>query len=104
VNNEEFTISMATSTGVLCGAGFETPAEALFLRKKLLVIPMKQQYEQYYNAAALKQMNVPVVKRMKKKHLPKIEEWIESSGHVHVQYENISEAAVTRVFELANKL
>jgi uncharacterized protein (TIGR00661 family) len=104
VNNEEFTISMATSAGVLCGAGFETPAEALFLRKKLLVIPMKQQYEQYYNAAALKDMGVPVVKRMKKKHLPKIEEWIETAGHVHVQYENITEAAVARAFELARKL
>jgi hypothetical protein len=32
---------------------FETPAEALFLGKKLLVIPMTGQYEQECNAAAL---------------------------------------------------
>src|SRR5690606_29024531 len=37
INNEKFIMSMADSTGVLCGAGFETPAEALFLRKKLMV-------------------------------------------------------------------
>ncbi|MDZ7648230.1 MAG: hypothetical protein U5K54_14210 [Cytophagales bacterium] len=42
VDNEAFTLSMASSTGVLCGAGFETPAEALYLRKKLLVVPMKE--------------------------------------------------------------
>src|SRR5690606_14148250 len=53
IDNENFIKSMASSEGVLCGAGFETPAEALFLKKKLLVIPMKNQYEQHLNAAAL---------------------------------------------------
>ena len=57
---------MASSTGVLCGAGFETPAEALYLGKKLMVIPMKSQLEQFYNAASLKQLGVPVLKKMKK--------------------------------------
>lgn len=66
INNEAFIKSLATCTGVLCGAGFETPAEALFLKKKLLVIPMKTQYEQQCNAAALKAMGVPVVKSLKK--------------------------------------
>ena len=46
--NESFERSMAWSKGILCGAGFETPAEALFLKKKLMVIPMKGQYEQLY--------------------------------------------------------
>ena len=55
INNEAFIKSLATCTGVLCGAGFETPAEALFLKKKLLVIPMKTQYEQQCNAAAFRQ-------------------------------------------------
>jgi len=53
VSGSAFTRSMASSTGVLCGAGFETPAEALFLGKKLLVLPMKGQYEQHCNAQAL---------------------------------------------------
>src|SRR5690606_36108363 len=51
INNDAFIHSMASSAGVLCGAGFETPAEALFMNKKLLVIPMKNQYEQHLNAA-----------------------------------------------------
>jgi uncharacterized protein (TIGR00661 family) len=101
VNNEEFTVSMATAKGVLCGAGFETPAEALYLNKKLMVVPMKRQYEQHYNAAALKQMGVPVIKKVKKKNLAKIEEWIECNDRVTVQYDNIAEEAVQRAMELA---
>lgn len=66
INNEAFIKSMASSEGVLCGAGFETPAEALFLGKKLMVIPMKNQYEQHYNAAALMAMGIPVIKSLKK--------------------------------------
>ena len=46
VNNDGFIQSMVTCTGILCGAGFEAPAEALFLGKKLMVIPMQNQYEQ----------------------------------------------------------
>lgn len=102
VNNEEFTSSMAASTGVLCGAGFETPAEALFLNKKLLVVPMKRQHEQHYNAAALKQMGVPVLKKVKKKQLEKIESWIESNDRIAVQYDDITEAAVKHALKLVD--
>ena len=43
VNKEKFAKSMLNAKGVLCNAGFETPAETLFLKKKLCVIPMKGQ-------------------------------------------------------------
>ena len=33
ITNEGFLSSLAGCTGVLCGAGFETPAEALYLGK-----------------------------------------------------------------------
>ena len=71
VSGAAFLDSLARSAGVLCGAGFETPAEALYLGKKLLVMPMKQQYEQHCNAAALAKMGVPVLKNFKDKHLDK---------------------------------
>lgn len=103
VNNEEFTISMATATGVLCGAGFETPAEALYLGKKVMVVPMKRQYEQHFNAAALKQMGVPVLKKVKKKYLDKIEAWLENHDRVSVQYEDITDQAVQRALALGSR-
>lgn len=90
VNNEQFLASMTTGIGVLCGAGFETPAEALFLRKKLMVIPMKGQYEQQCNAAALEILGVPVIKKMKKKHIPKIKEWLENGVAPEVNYPDIT--------------
>lgn len=40
VDNSAFIKSLASCSGIICGAGFETPSEALFLKKKLLVIPM----------------------------------------------------------------
>ncbi len=86
INNDEFVESMITCTGILCGAGFETPAEALFLKKKLMVIPMKGQYEQQCNAAALKTMGIPVIKSLKKKHLDKITAWVAEKQVITVNY------------------
>jgi len=94
VNNEAFIESFINCTGILCGAGFETPAEALFLNKKLMVIPMKGQYEQQCNAAALQQMGVPVIKSLKLKHLEKIKEWTLSHSVLSINYPDITEQII----------
>ncbi|MBC6611344.1 glycosyl transferase [Hymenobacter sp. BT507] len=86
VSGAAFTQSMAHSAGVLCGAGFETPAEALYLGKKLLVVPMKNQYEQACNAAALAKMGVPVVKNLKDKHLDALDHWLAQGRAIPVHY------------------
>jgi len=86
INNQKFIESMASSEGVLCGAGFETPAEALFMRKKVLAIPMKSQYEQHLNAAALASMGVPLMKSLKEKHYPVLTDWLENGKVVEVNY------------------
>jgi uncharacterized protein (TIGR00661 family) len=52
---------MIRSYGVITGAGFETPAEALYLGKQLMVLPMHGQYEQACNAAALREFDVSIV-------------------------------------------
>jgi uncharacterized protein (TIGR00661 family) len=100
VNKDEFVASMVSSKGVLCGAGFETPAEALFLGKKLMVVPMKKQYEQHYNAAALRELGVPVIKNLKKKRLPKIAEWVESGKEIELDYADTTRGAVERALKL----
>ena len=91
INDDAFIRSIASSKGVICGAGFATPTEALYLRKKLLVIPMKNQYEQQCNAITLKEMGVTVVKKLSKKQLPKIEKWINSNKIVEVHYPDVTE-------------
>ena len=90
---------MAESKGVLCGAGFETPAEALYMGKKLMAIPMKGQYEQQCNAAALMEMGVPIIKTLKTKHLDKLKQWVESSKKVDVYYPDITAEIIDRVLQ-----
>ncbi|PTX14286.1 uncharacterized protein (TIGR00661 family) [Pontibacter mucosus] len=92
-----FLQSMASSAGVLCAAGFGTPSEALYLRKKLMVVPMKSQYEQLCNAAALQSMGVATIKSLKKKHIPSIDDWLEEGQPVHVDYPDETAALVARI-------
>ncbi len=97
IDNEAFIKSIATSEGVLCGAGFETPAEALYMNKKLMVIPMKGQYEQQCNAAALKEMGVPVLKSLKIENVDKIKNWIASDLKIPVDYPDCTEEIINTI-------
>jgi len=97
INNEAFIESMASSEGVLCGAGFETPAEALYMKKKLMVIPMKGQYEQHCNAAALKEMGVPVLKSLKLENVDKILNWIKTDTIIDVDYPDNTEEIINKI-------
>lgn len=99
INNEAFIRSLATCEGILCGAGFETPAEALFLKKKVLVIPMKNQYEQHCNAAAAAALGVPVIKSLKKKHYQALHDWLASDQRVEVHYPDQTADIIRRVVE-----
>ncbi len=99
INNEAFIRSMAGSRGILCGAGFETPAEALHMGKKLMVIPMKGQYEQQCNAAALDKMGVPVIKSLKLKHSGMINDWIHCDSKIDVFYPDITEKIIDRLLQ-----
>ncbi len=102
INNEAFIQSMAESNGVFCGAGFETPAEAMFLGKKIIVIPMKAQYEQHCNAASLEEMGVPVIGSLSSKYSNVINDWITNGKPIPVDYQNITDKVIDRVFEYYN--
>lgn len=97
IESDSFEKSIAGSIGVICGAGFETPAEALYLKKKLLVIPMKGQFEQHFNAASLKDIGVPVLKKFKKKHLKKIKNWVKNGEVVEVEYPDRTQIIIDAV-------
>jgi uncharacterized protein (TIGR00661 family) len=97
LNNEAFIESMASSTGIVCGAGFETPSEALFMNKKLLVIPMTNQYEQLCNAEALKRMGVPVIKKLHDKYVSSIADWIQNGKVIHVNFPDITENVLNMI-------
>ena len=88
INNGQFIQNLAACNGLLCGAGFEAPAEALYLKKKLLVIPMKMQYEQACNAAALREMGVFVLQEFNASKIPFIAMWIKKTSVVNVNYQD----------------
>ncbi|MBS2210493.1 glycosyl transferase [Carboxylicivirga mesophila] len=85
VNKEKFTKSLVSGAGVLCNAGFETPAEALFLGKKLCVIPMKGQYEQHCNAAFLESMGITRLNSFSKE-LQTIQNWLDTKQPIQIKY------------------
>jgi uncharacterized protein (TIGR00661 family) len=97
LNNSHFIQSIASSSGVLCSAGFETPAEALYLNKKLMVIPMKKQYEQYYNAAALEDIGIPVLKDLDDEAISRIRIWTMRDNKVSMKYPNITQSIVDKL-------
>ena len=86
VDKTGFVSSMVSSKGVLCNAGFETPAEALFLKKKLCVLPMKGQYEQQCNAEMLRSMGVPVFDTLQSVDKEQFKQWLDNDETVDVDY------------------
>ncbi len=103
INNEDFIKSMTSAKGILCGAGFETPAEVMYLKKKLMVIPMKGQYEQQCNAAALNEMGIPVIRSLNKKYIDKIKAWLNDPSIIAVDYKNYTDSIIDLIFNQYSK-
>jgi len=86
VNNEAFNKSLASCAGLLTGGGFEGPAEALFLQKKVMMIPMKGQYEQQCNALSASRLGVPVINEIDDQFIFHINNWISSDKRIVVDF------------------
>jgi uncharacterized protein (TIGR00661 family) len=96
-NNDDFLKSVASCTGLLTGAGFETPAETLYLGKRLFCIPITMQYEQYCNGAALKQLGVPVVYQEDPTLDTQLENWINAPWKISVNYPDNASMLVEKI-------
>ncbi len=89
VSLEGFTQSFLSCTGLICTAGFEGPAEAIFMGKKLCVIPMKRQYEQHCNAAFLQSMGIKVLDSFSK-GVPDLADWVQHSESLHIEFPDMT--------------
>jgi len=101
-SSDGFLKSMASSAGVLCGAGFETPSEALFLGKPLLVVPMKGQFEQQCNAAALAQMGVTTMPEFAAQSVETLRAWLRESRTVTVDYPDESLEVIEQALKVSH--
>jgi len=77
IDGEKFSQSLITCHGIISGGGFETPAEAMHLGKKIMLIPMSNQYEQIANAVAAKQMGCMVVREINGRFSYHLRNWLE---------------------------
>lgn len=104
VSNEGFTQSMINSHGVITGAGFETPAETLYLGKKILCLPILGQYEQFCNAEALKDFNVPIVHAITRSFPSIVADWLNEAKQQQLVLEHSTGAIVEKVMDKANSI
>ena len=86
VSSTDFNLSVANCEGLLTGGGFEGPAEALFLKKKVLMIPMHGQYEQQCNALAASALGVPVVHEIDHDFTRHLQNWVAHGKRVEVDF------------------
>jgi uncharacterized protein (TIGR00661 family) len=92
INQQLFNQSLLSCNGIITGGGFETPAEALYLGKKILSIPIQNHYEQECNAEALKRMGIPVIYEVGNDFDKIIENWLNSNiQYPSMQANNIPE-------------
>lgn len=98
ISMDGFTESFINCKGILTTAGFETPAEALFMGKKLCVVPTKNQYEQECNAAFLAELGVTVIYNLRKQH-HLLADWVINGEVIKKEYEDLTTAVLTKVID-----
>jgi len=76
INGDSFTQSLIRCYGIITAGGFETPAEAMYLNKKLLSIPILNHFEQECNAEAMKKLGVMVLRKMDNNFGHHFNQWI----------------------------
>jgi uncharacterized protein (TIGR00661 family) len=104
LNSKAFNESMISSHGVITGAGFETPAEALYLGKKLLCLPIKGQYEQLCNAEALKRFNVPIINSIDEHFSSHVSNWLQSTPPKKLMLTHSTQEIVSKAIQTALSL
>jgi len=104
LSNDKFTESVIYSHGVITGAGFETPAETLYLGKKLICLPIKGQYEQACNAAALEQLGVTVIQSISHSFSNQVETWLNKAAVPALRLEHNTYQIVQKVMEKGREL
>lgn len=100
VNQSLFNHSLITCKGIITGSGFETPAEALYMGKKIMVCPMKGQYEQHCNAAALNSFGIPIIEEWNNEFCQLFSKWMESSNQKKLKITHTAEDIISQIFEL----
>ena len=104
VDKKMFNESLIHCTGIITGGGFETPAEAIHLGKKIMSIPIKGQYEQVCNSAALKKMGIVCKQTITGDFKMEFYQWLAEAPIVQLDYSKSVEQSLTYLFQLHDKI
>ncbi len=100
VGKESFLQSLQDSLGIVCSAGFEAPSEAMYLGKKLLAIPIRNQYEQVCNAVALEELGGNVVYTVDQSFEQRLRDWVQNGSIMHLpEISEVSDLALRIIKE-----
>ena len=99
ISDDLFTKKIGSCYGIICAGGFSTTSEAIFLGKPMLVVPVKAQIEQQFNAAALEKEGIQILKEFSLNYIDKINEWIHSPTVLHINYEDNSGEIVNKILK-----
>jgi len=100
VSRQEYSQALLNARAVVIGSGFQGTSEALYLGKKMLTIPMYDQYEQLCNAAALEEMGVPVVLKIEEGFSEVLAEWLAEPDRCNYRFQPDPAAMAERILSL----
>lgn len=99
IDEDLFLKSFASCTGLITAAGFGACSEALFLGKKLCVVPIKKQLEQKCNATALAEMGVTVLENFRLSQYTPIRHWLHAPKPEPINYPDNAAAIAFEIIE-----
>jgi uncharacterized protein (TIGR00661 family) len=99
---EDFAKSLVSSRGIITGAGFTATSEALYLGKKMLVIPQQGNLEQESNALQLEKMGIKTIKKIDRHFKKEIQDWLDNYYPVKVEYPDTLQKIVKDIIKFAN--
>jgi len=91
-SREGFHRDLQKTTGIISGASFELPSEAMKMGKKILVQPIAGQMEQASNAAALRMLKLATVCQTINRE--SLEEWLRQPNPRPIAFPNVAETFV----------
>ncbi|PKF78628.1 glycosyltransferase [Vibrio sp. vnigr-6D03] len=97
LSHERFQSSLKSCSGVIANGGFELPSEALTLGKKLLLKPLKGQFEQQSNVATLEHLGL--ASAMDYLDPTAVRNWLDEQSAEKVIYPDVAASIVNWIMQ-----
>ncbi len=101
IDNDNWNKHLSSSYGAIIGGGFASTSEMLYLKKRALVIPMVNQYEQLCNAVALETMGVTVVRTIDENFGRQLQSWLDNVVPIDIEFPQHSEDIVKKALGIS---